>query len=69
MSLQIIVLMSTLIIGSVPAASAQAATQVRLAAAAAAGTPKQKAPPIPAPAPSEHYAAAHAGAVGHPWKF
>ena len=68
MSLQMIVLMSTLMIGSVPAASAQAATQERLAAAAA-GAPKQKAPPIPAPAPSEHFAAAHAGSVGHPWKF
>jgi hypothetical protein len=68
MSLQMIVLMSTLAIGSVPAAPAQAATKERLAAAAA-GTSKQKAPPIPAPAPSDHYAAAHAGSVGHPWKF
>jgi hypothetical protein len=64
-----IVLTSMLAIGSTLNAPAQAATQERVATAAAPATPKPKAPPISAPPPSEHYAAAHAGATGHPWKY
>jgi hypothetical protein len=68
MSLEIAVLISVLAMGSTLDAPAQAATQERTAAATPAA-PKPKAPPISAPPPSEHYAAAHAGSTGHPWKF
>jgi hypothetical protein len=69
MSLEMIVLMSVLAIGSTLDAPAQAAAKERIAAAAAPAAPKPKAPPTFAPPPSEHYAAAHAGTTGHPWKF
>ena len=68
MSLEIAVLISVLAIGSTLDAPAQAATRERIAAATPAA-PKPKAPPTSAPPPSEHYAAAHAGSIGHPWKF
>jgi hypothetical protein len=68
MILGMVGLMSALAIASTLEAPAQAATRERLAAAAPAA-PKPKAAPMFAPPPSEHYAAAHAGSTGHPWKL
>ena len=69
MSLEMVVLISVLATGSMVGAPAQAAPKERIAAAAAPAAPKAKSPPTFAPPPSEHYAAAHAGSTGHPWKF